>query len=111
MASRVAALKFGGDLLSATSRAEGRNPVCGDVLHIALEITDDRIVAARWKATGCPPTLAAADILLGLVEGQSKEAALCTTADDVIALIEGLPPTSRHAVALAVDTLRSAIKG
>src|SRR6476620_2744577 len=42
-----------GALEGATSRAEGRNPLCGDEVAIELKVEGDTIADVRFTAAGC----------------------------------------------------------
>lgn len=108
---RVAAVRFRGELDHETVRVERSNPVCGDVLMLMLEIESGRIKSARWRASGCPPTLAAADCLVEMIEGASVAEAGGIEPETIMGRLEGYPSTSRHAAQLAVEALRTAIRG
>ncbi len=109
--ARFAALHFGGDLPGATAACERTNPACGDVLRYAVTVEEGRIARIRWKALGCPPTLAAADVLAEMAEGAPVSTVLAIGPEQVAARLEGLPPTSRHAAQLAVETLEAVLQG
>ncbi len=99
-----------GDLPDATSIAEETNPVCGDRLRLSLRIRDGRIEAARFLAYGCPPTLACGSALAEMIEGMSIDEAAALTKDQIVKAVGGLPSRKQHAAALAIETLRQAIK-
>ena len=107
--ARIRAMKFQGELEHESVRAEMTNPVCGDVLRLSLDIRDGIVRQARWKAEGCPPTLAAADLLVEWIVGKAVGELERINVDEIVTCLEGLPATSRHAVQLAVSTLRSAL--
>ncbi len=109
MRARVAAAEWQGELEGATHHARASNPVCGDDAEIWLRVKDATIEDVRWKARGCPPTLAALDLLAERVAGSAVTAALGVTVDDLVAALPGLPATSRHACALAIGVLKSAL--
>jgi nitrogen fixation NifU-like protein len=51
-------------LENATHTAEGINPLCGDKLHLYLEITPDSSVAdAAFEGSGCAISMASASLL------------------------------------------------
>jgi NifU-like protein involved in Fe-S cluster formation len=106
---RVAAVRYRGELDAETVRVEKTNPVCGDHLVMMIEIEAGRVKAARWRASGCPPTLAAADCLVEMIEGRDLGVATAITPEEIMARFEGFPKTSRHAAQLAVDAVREAI--
>jgi NifU-like protein involved in Fe-S cluster formation len=99
-----------GTLADADADAEESNPVCGDRLRLALRLRDGRIEAARFLAYGCPPTLACGSALAGMLEGLTLEEAARVTRDEVAEAVGGLPARKRHAAALAVETLRAALR-
>ena len=93
----------------ADASAECTNPVCGDRLQLFLKIDGGRIVAARFLAYGCPPTIACGSALTELLAGPSVERAHTLTRQDLARALGGLPPRKGHAAALAIETLRSAL--
>jgi len=99
-----------GDLSDANAVAEETNPVCGDRLRLSLRIHNDRIEAARFLAYGCPPTLACGSVLAEMLEGLPIGEAMKLTRHQLAEALGGLSPQKRHAAALAIETLRSAIE-
>ena len=99
-----------GTLAGADAEAEQSNPVCGDRLRLALRTGGGRVVAARFLAYGCPPTLACGSALAELVEGMTLAEAALVTRERVEEAVGGLPARKRHAAALAVETLRAALQ-
>lgn len=94
----------------ATVVAEETNPVCGDRLRLYLQLKNDRIAAASFLAYGCPPSIACGSALTELIQGKSIEDALTLTKQQVVDAVGGLPSRKLHAAALALETLRSALK-
>jgi NifU-like protein involved in Fe-S cluster formation len=99
-----------GELTEANASAEESNPVCGDRLRLSLLMREDRIEAARFLAYGCPPTLACGSVLTELVQGKTVAEARCLTRASLLDAIGGLPARKHHAAALAIETLRSALR-
>jgi nitrogen fixation protein NifU and related proteins len=60
-----------GTLEGATSRAEGRNPLCGDEVAVELKVESDAITDVRFTASGCAVSRAAASIMTQAVKGKS----------------------------------------
>ena len=78
-----------GKLASATHDAEGINPLCGDKLHIYLEIGDDgRINETAFEGSGCAISVASASLLTDTVTGLSSNEALARF-DDVVGALTG----------------------
>ena len=94
----------------ATVVAEETNPVCGDRLRLYLRLEDDRIAAASFLAYGCPPSIACGSALTELIQGKSIKDALTLTKQQLVDAVGGLPSRKLHAAALALETLRSALK-
>lgn len=83
--------------------------MCGDRIRLSLRVRDGRIEAVRFLAYGCPPTLVCGSVLTELVEGVSLKRANEITRKDLLDAVGGLPSRKQHAVALAIETLHSAI--
>lgn len=98
-----------GDLAEANAVAEETNPVCGDRIRLSLNVRDDRIESARYRAYGCPPTLVCGSVLTELIVGKTIEEARELTRADLLHAIGGLPSRKHHAAALAIETLNSAL--
>jgi NifU-like protein involved in Fe-S cluster formation len=99
-----------GELQDADAVAEEINPVCGDRLQLSLRLQDGRIVAVRFLAYGCAPTLACGSVLAEMIEGLTIEEANRLTKQDISRALDGLPARKQHAAALAIETLQTALK-
>jgi nitrogen fixation NifU-like protein len=99
-----------GELLDATIVAEETNPVCGDRLQLSLRVRDGRIEAARFLAYGCAPTLSCGSVLAEMIEGMTLQEAALLNRQDITRALDGLPSRKQHAAALAIETLRAALK-
>lgn len=58
-----------GKLENATHTAEGINPLCGDKLHLYLQLEDDVIKNAAFEGAGCAISVASASLLTDTVIG------------------------------------------
>ena len=66
-----------GTLADANRVARGHNPLCGDKLHLFLEIGDDGIVRdASFEGSGCAISLASASLLTETIIGLDRGDAL-----------------------------------
>jgi nitrogen fixation protein NifU and related proteins len=99
-----------GELADANAAAELTNPVCGDRLRLMLRVVNERIVASRFLAYGCPPTIACGSAIAELIEGLTVNEAAALTRQDLTRALDGLPARKTHAAALAVETLHEALK-
>lgn len=61
-----------GRLDSANHRAEGNNPLCGDKLHVFVEVVDDVIRDIRFDGSGCAISTASASLMSEAVKGRSR---------------------------------------
>lgn len=94
-----------GDLADATNVAQVTNPVCGDVLRLAVRVEAGVIVAARFKAQGCVPAIAAASVTSDIVVGKTLTDLQNITPAQIIEALNGLPEASFHAAQLCCDAL------
>ncbi len=99
-----------GELTDANAVAEQSNPVCGDRLRLSLRVHDEKIVAARFLAYGCPPTIACGSALAQMLEGMTIFEALQLSRQDISRALDGLPARKQHAAALAIETLHAALQ-
>jgi nitrogen fixation NifU-like protein len=99
-----------GEMRDATIVAEEMNPVCGDRLRLYLKLNEDRIIAAQFLAYGCPQAIACGSALTELIRGKSPGDASKLTKQHLVDAVGGLPSRKLHAAALALETLRSALK-
>jgi nitrogen fixation protein NifU and related proteins len=96
-----------GELLEANVRVRVENPVCADVLELALRVHDGIIEEARFKAKGCVPSVACASALTELLQGAPINT-IEVTAAEIEKRVDGLPQASAHAAQLAVDAIEGA---
>ena len=59
-------------LETANRSAEGYNPLCGDQLHIYLELNDDQVKDISFEGTGCAIFKASASMMTQAVKGKTK---------------------------------------
>lgn len=98
-----------GELPDANVRVKVENPVCADVLQLALKVEQGRIKEIRFKAKGCVPVVACASMLTELVQGGTA-ANIAISANDLIEKLGGVPQASTHAAQLAVDAFKMALR-
>lgn len=104
-----------GDLLDATATVEVTNPVCGDVLRLAVrlsdaEIAEARIDEARFKAQGCVAAIASSSVLTDLLVGKSLDEAHAVTPQQISDALGGLPPATFHAAQLCCDAVTALLR-
>jgi len=96
-----------GNLADATATVEVLNPVCGDILRLAVLVEGGRISAARFKTQGCVASIAASSILTDLLEGKTLSDARAITPEGISEALGGLPQASFHAAQLGADGVRA----
>jgi|SRR5579871_2076870 len=96
-----------GQLPNADATVEVSNPVCGDILKLAIRREGNRIVEARFLCRGCTTAIACASCLteqmLALPIGDWK----AITGDSISTALGDLPPATKHGAQLAADALRA----
>jgi nitrogen fixation NifU-like protein len=60
-----------GVLEAATADAQGRNPLCGDEVNVAIKMDGDRVEAVKFTGQGCSISQASASVMTQLVAGKS----------------------------------------
>ena len=60
-----------GPLEGATADAQGRNPLCGDEVNVAVKMNGDVIEAVKFTGQGCSISQASASVMTQLVSGKS----------------------------------------
>lgn len=79
-----------GKLPEATHSADGLNPLCGDKLHLYLQINDDgRISDAAFEGSGCAISVASASLLTDAIIGMESANAL-EYATAVVSTLKGV---------------------
>jgi len=109
IAEHVANPRNVGELDKPSGVGDVTNEVCLDRIKLTLRIERDRLTDARVKASGCPPTIAAASVLTELIIGKTLEETDSLTRKDVADSLGHLPPAKTHCAALAIDSLRAAL--
>ena len=95
-----------GEIAGATAVVEASNPVCGDLMKLWAVARDGRILEVKFKVAGCVPAMACGSWLTEAILDRSIADLSVLTPDDVTSGLGGLPPASRHAAHLTVETLK-----
>lgn len=76
-----------GHLDHKTHQHEGDNPLCGDVVHVELNLDDDGKVKEAWfDGEGCVISQASASMLMEKIEGMSRDQIKQFSADEMLQL-------------------------
>lgn len=102
--------RFAGELPDPDGVGTEGNPVCGDMMQVAIKVRDNRIVDIRFKTFGCAAAIATSDMVCEMVLGKTLEEAWEITNQAVAEALDGLPPQKMHCSNLAADALHAAIE-
>jgi nitrogen fixation protein NifU and related proteins len=61
-----------GSIATASHRADGHNPLCGDKLTVFLTIDEGRVTDARFHGFGCAISVASASLMTEAVKGKTE---------------------------------------
>jgi nitrogen fixation NifU-like protein len=110
VADHIANPRNTGEIENPSGVGDVTNEVCLDRIRLSVRIAGDRLIDARVKASGCPPTIAAASALTELIVGRSLHELESITRMEVLAALGHLPPAKMHCAVLAIDALRAALE-
>ncbi len=99
-----------GELAAADASVEVSNPVCGDVLHLAVRIDGGRIAEARFLCRGCTTSIACASLLTEQLSQRTLDEARSLTAESLSQSLGGLPAATFHGAELAADAVQTMLR-
>jgi nitrogen fixation protein NifU and related proteins len=99
-----------GELPGADAKVEVSNPVCGDVLQLAVRIEKERIVEARFLCRGCTTSIACASLLTEQLRHRTLAEARSLTAKSLSLSLGGLPDATFHGAELAADAVETMLR-
>jgi len=111
VAEHIASPQNVGELEDPSGVGDVVNEVCQDRIRLTIKIEEGLLSDARVKATGCPPTLAAASVLTELIIGRPVSEVRLLGRSDITSALGKLPTAKMHCAVLAVDALRQALEG
>ena len=100
-----------GQLTSATHAHEDKNPLCGDVVRIELELNDEgKIKNVYFDGQGCVISQASASMLIEEMYGKTIDDIKAFTAEEMLALYgPRLTPNRQKCCLLSWKVLQSAV--
>jgi NifU-like protein involved in Fe-S cluster formation len=98
-----------GELENPSGTGDVTNEVCLDRIRLTVLVDSGAVTAARVKAEGCPPTIAAASVLTELIIGRTVDELRLMTRKDVIDALGRLPAAKMHCASLAIEALQAAV--
>jgi NifU-like protein involved in Fe-S cluster formation len=94
-----------GEISNATAVVEVSNPACGDLMKLWAVVRDGRLLDVKFKVAGCVPAVACGSWLAETIIGKPLNEITGLTPDQIEAGLGGLPPASKHAALLALESL------
>ncbi|MGB7324907.1 MAG: SUF system NifU family Fe-S cluster assembly protein [Rubripirellula sp.] len=100
-----------GEFDEATHAHDGKNPLCGDVIHIDLKLSDDGKIEEAWfSGAGCVISQASASMLIETIEGKTLEEVNQFSATDMLELFgPKLTPNRQKCCLLSWRVLQTAV--
>ncbi len=102
--------KFVKDVKDADGVGEVGNVSCGDVMHLEIKVTDNRIEDIGFKTFGCAAAIASSDVVCELAKGKTIEEAEKISKDDIVEKLKGMPQIKVHCSVLGIEALKKAIE-
>jgi nitrogen fixation protein NifU and related proteins len=99
-----------GELDRADAKVEVSNPVCGDILQLAVRMEGERIAEARFLCRGCTTSIACASLLTEQLRHRTLAEARALTAQSLSQSLGGLPPATFHGAELAADAVGTMLR-
>src|SRR5258708_39647704 len=90
-----------GELPGATAVVEVSNPVCGDVLRLAVIVENGVVREARFLCRGCTASIASASVLTEKMKGRAVNEVKEMQAGEIAAEVGGLAAGSFYAAQVA----------
>ena len=104
-------LRFAGELPNANAVGANASFVCGAAVEIYLQIENETVIAARFKAAGCGFLLAAADVYCEKIIGRNvAKIDFAVLAQTVESEFEAVEQARRHCFEMCAIALKAAIK-
>ncbi|WP_088104086.1 iron-sulfur cluster assembly scaffold protein [Halalkalibacter urbisdiaboli] len=82
------------------------NPICGDTVHLYLDVENDKVTNIRFQAYGCTGSIATASIMTEIIKGTTFEDIGKYEREDVKVLLGELEPAHQHCVDIGLNILR-----
>ena len=99
-----------GEIKNPDAEATVGNPNCGDVMKIAINVSNNIIKDIKFQTMGCAAAIATSSKTTELAKGKTIEEAKKITNQTVAKALGQLPPIKLHCSNLAADALSKAIE-
>lgn len=98
--------RHAGKLDDATAIVQASNPVCGDLVELAVRLDGECIREARFLCRGCTTSIACGSWLAEWLTGKELAHLRSISAEEISAALGGLPPATFHGAQLAAEAMR-----
>src|SRR3990167_3957704 len=100
-----------GELKDFDTKAEGGNPVCGDVVKLWIKLSPDKktITDIKFKAFGCGACIASTSAMTEMVKERKVVEAMKLSRDDIVEFLGGLPEQKIKCSNFSIDVLHKAL--
>lgn len=99
-----------GELAAPAVTVEVSNPICGDILRLAVRFEGEIAAEVRYKTRGCTASIAAGSALTEWITGKTRQELAAFAPAVVEEAVGGLPAESRHAAQLCLDGIRALLR-
>lgn len=99
-----------GRLENATAVVTATNPVCGDVMELAVRVEEGKIVEARFLCRGCTTAIASGSWVAEKLVGKTAAEARAITAGKISEGLGELPAATFHGAQLAAEAVEMVVK-
>ena len=82
----------------------------GEMIKLTLRIVDDIVIAAKFRAFGCPTAIACGSVLTELISGRQISVAETISAEHISRALGGVPEDKFRFTIYAEKVLKTAIK-
>jgi nitrogen fixation NifU-like protein len=89
---------------------EAKNEADGDQVRLYLKIEEGRIADVKMKVMGCVAAIASTSLFTEMIKGQTTEAALAVTKDELSEALGGLPENKKRCSLTCIDALHNALE-
>ena len=98
-----------GTIADANGTATIGSPASGEMVKLTLKITDNVIIASKFRAFGCPTVIASASVLTELIIGAHISEAQKISAHQLSEALGGLPKDKQRYAEATERVLKNAI--
>ena len=99
-----------GKLENATAVVTATNPVCGDVLELAVRMEEGKIAEAKFLCRGCTTAIASGSWVAETLVGKTRAEAREITAGKISEALGGVPEATFHGAQLAAEAVEMMVK-